>query len=331
MNSFGRIFRISIYGESHGEAIGIVVDGCPAGVALDNTDFTEDLRRRRPSTEGTTNRKESDVPIILSGLFKGKTTGAPIHITFENTDIKDGDYEAIKDTPRPGHADFAAYKKYGGFNDFRGGGYFSGRLTVALVAAGVIAKKIIEPVDINARLIEAGGIKNIGKAVARAKEEKDSIGGIVECRTTNIPSGLGEPFFDSVESLISHLTFSIPAVKAIEFGSGIKVAKMRGSENNDPIIDVNGKTETNHAGGITGGITNGNDLIFRLYVKPTPSIEKPQRTVNLKTGKPTEISIKGRHDVCIALRVPVIAEAAAAIVLTDLLLLEQKIPRIFKQ
>lgn len=330
MNSFGRIFRTNIFGESHGKAVGILIDGCPAGIEIGEDDFMPDLERRKGSQRGTTSRKEVDMPNILSGVFNGKTTGAPITILFENTNIQSKDYDFVKELPRPGHADFVAMKKFGGFNDYRGGGHFSGRLTVALVAAGAVAKKIIKPIDIKAYLISVGGSKNIEDAVSKAIEEGDSIGGLVECKISNVPIGLGEPFFDSVESLISHIVFSIPAIKGIEFGAGFKSAEMQGSVYNDPIVDADGKTLTNNAGGINGGITNGNEILFRVAVKPTSSISKVQKTVNIKTGKLNELSVKGRHDDCIALRVPVIVEAVSAIVLADLLLIEQKIPKVMR-
>lgn len=320
MNNFGKLFRVSIYGESHGKEVGILVDGCPAGLSLHETDFEKDLLRRKSGAKGTTPRLESDQPIIKTGVFNGKTTGAPILIAFENKNIKSKDYESLKDTPRPGHADFVAMKKFAGFNDYRGGGHFSGRLTLGLVAAGVVAKKIIRPVTVKAALIEAGGHTDIEQAVNKAIEKNDSIGGIIECEVTDVPIGLGEPFFDSVESLISHMMFSIPAIKGIEFGAGFKAAKMTGSEHNDLIIDTDGKTETNHAGGINGGITNGNPIVFRVVVKPTSSISLSQETVNMKTGQRTNLVIEGRHDVCIALRVPVVVECATAVVIADLML-----------
>lgn len=320
MNSFGKLFRVSIYGESHGKEIGILIDGCPPGLELAEKDFEADLPRRKSGAKGTTARLEDDVPLIKSGVFNGKTTGAPILIAFENKNVESKDYDSLKDTPRPGHADFTAAKKYGGFNDYRGGGHFSGRLTLGLVAAGVIAKKIIAPVKVTAALVEAGGDTNIERAVNKALEMKDSIGGIIECEVVNVPVGLGEPFFDSVESMLSHMMFAIPAVKGIEFGAGFGAARMKGSESNDSIIDVEGKTETNHAGGINGGITNGNPLLFRAAVKPTSSISLPQRTINLQTGEQVDLTVQGRHDTCIALRVPVVVECAAAIVLADLMM-----------
>jgi chorismate synthase len=318
MNSFGQTFRISIYGESHGPSVGIVIDGCPPGIELKKENFDSDLGRRKSGAKGTTPRIEGDHPMIMSGVFNNFTTGAPIHIMFENTNTRSGDYSEFKDVPRPGHADFVASQKYKGFEDYRGGGHFSARLTLGLVAAGVIAKKIILPVQVNAALVEAGGIQDIEKAIGLAITDNDSIGGIIECRAANLPVGLGEPYFDSVESLISHIVFSIPATRAIEFGTGFAAAQMRGSEHNDWFVNTGGKTLTNHAGGVNGGITNGNDLIFRVAIKPTSSTGKSQQTMNFKTGEITDLIVKGRHDVCVALRAPVIVEAATAIVLADL-------------
>jgi len=327
MNNFGRLFKISIYGESHGPGIGVLIDGCPAGLPLDETDFETDLARRKSGAPGTTPRLEQDKPLIKSGIFNGKTTGAPILITFGNTNIKSRDYESIKDIPRPGHADFTAAQKFGGYNDYRGGGHFSGRVTLGLVAAGAIAKKLIRPIAITASLIEAGGDTDIQRAVAKAVETNDSIGGIIRCEILNAPTGLGEPFFDSMESMLSHMMFSIPAVKAIEFGAGFQAAKMTGSQHNDPFIDSSGKTQTNHAGGINGGISNGNPILFRVAVKPTSSIPQAQHTMDMKTGKMVDLVIEGRHDTCIALRMPVIVENAAAVVLADMMLWENKIAR----
>ncbi len=328
MNTFGRIFKISIFGESHGKCVGVTIDGCPAGVPLNEDDFCEDLKRRQSGAVGTTPRKEPDTPQIMSGVFNNRTTGAPLSILFENTNTQSRDYTQLAAQPRPGHADFVAWKKYGGYNDYTGGGHFSGRLTLALVAAGVVAKKILDQVNVNAELIEAGGQSDVQQAVLKAIEEHDSIGGIIECKTTGLPIGLGEPFFDSIESVLSHIVFSIPAIKGIEFGSGFQAARMLGSEHNDNILDDDGKTETNHAGGINGGISNGNELKFRVAVKPTSSIEKPQKTLNIKNGKQEELRIEGRHDRCIALRVPPVLEAATAIVLADFMLIEQKACRV---
>ena len=330
MNSFGRIFRISILGESHGPAVGIVIDGCPAGIPLAPGDFEYDLGRRKSGAKGTTPRTEEDLPNLVSGLFNGFTTGAPITVLFENRNVRSSDYSRMRDLPRPGHADFVASRKFGGFQDFRGGGHFSGRLTLALVAAGVVAKKLLGGMTIAANLLEAGGMKDIKKAVEKAIESDDSIGGIVECIVRQVPVGLGEPFFDSLESHLSHIVFAIPAIKGIEFGSGFAASTMKGSEHNDNIVDASGKTETNHAGGINGGISNGNDLVFRVAVKPTSSTSQVQHTMNMKSGRVEELEIKGRHDKCIALRVPPVLEAATAIVLADFMLMEQKITRINK-
>ena len=338
MNSFGRIFKVSIFGESHGECVGITIDGCPAGLALSPEDLLPDLERRKGGKQkGTTPRQEEDFPIFKSGLFNGKTTGFPITILFENKNIRSGDYEKQRDVPRPGHADFVAHKKFAGFEDYRGSGHFSGRLTVALVAAGVIAKKILltpfplstsgEGIEVRSSILEIGGEKDLDKGLQKAIDEKDSIGGIVECRVTGLPVALGEPFFDSAESLLSHIVFAIPAVRGIEFGTGFAAAKMFGSEHNDAIENMEGKTRTNHAGGIVGGLTNGNELVFRIAIKPTSSTPKEQNTLNWQTGKVETASVKGRHDLCIALRVPVILEAVTGAVLADLMMLERRIGR----
>ncbi len=328
MNSFGRLFRVSIFGESHGKSVGILLDGVPAGVPLIPDDFKTDLERRRPGAKGTTPRREDDIGLIKAGVFNAKTTGAPLLIQFENKDKDSSAYDNIRYNPRPGHADFTAFHKFGGFNDYRGGGHFSGRITLGLVAAGVVAKKIIHGIHVTAQLVEAGGNDRIEENIERALEEQDSIGAIVECRATGVPVGPGEPFFDSVESLVSHIIFAIPGIRGIEFGAGFASAKMRGSECNDPIIDISGKTATNNAGGINGGIANGNDLYFRVAVKPTSSIGKKQSTINVKSGEQTWLVVEGRHDACFALRLPVVIEAATVIVLADLMLLEQNISRI---
>jgi len=335
LNTFGRIFRIHIFGESHGESAGLVIDGCPAGMKLIEEDFMPDMERRKGGVlKGTTPRQEEDKPIFKSGLFNHVTTGAPITILFENKNIRSADYEKQRSVPRPGHADFVAHKKFGGFEDYRGSGHFSGRLTVALVAAGVIAKKILNlnsdegGIDVNAEILEIGGEQDLDKGLQKAIDAKDSIGGIIECRATGIPIGLGEPFFDSAESLISHIVFAIPAVRGVEFGTGFAAARMFGSQHNDAIVDAEGKTRTNHAGGVVGGITNGNELVFRIAIKPTSSTPKEQQTLNWENGEVETFSVKGRHDLCIALRVPVILEAVTAIVLADLMMLENYVPRV---
>lgn len=327
MNSFGSQFRVMIFGESHGPEVGIIIDGCPPGIPLAVHDFAEDMDRRRGGDQkGTTGRKEKDQPRFLSGVFNDVTTGAPICIAFENGDTQSAAYEKMRDQPRPGHADFVAAKKFHGFEDYRGGGHFSGRLTVCLVAAGVIAKKVLTNRFTNphlkctASIIEVGGEKDIEKGLQKAIDAKDSVGGIVECIVENLPVGLGEPFFDSVESLLSHAVFSIPAIKAIEFGAGFQAAKMYGSGHNDSLKNESGETFTNHAGGVVGGLTNGNALIFRVAVKPTSSTPALQESLNVRTKTIEQFSVKGRHDLCIALRVPPVLEAVSSCVLADLLL-----------
>ncbi len=333
MNAFGRIFRVNIFGESHGESVGVNIDGIPAGLPLSVDDFLADIERRKGGTQkGTTPRQESDLPIFKSGVFNNKTTGAPLTILFENNNTRSTDYAKQRAVPRPGHADFVASKKFGGNEDYRGGGHFSGRLTVCLVAAGVIAKKLLQQANIKvvSTILEIGGETDLNKGLQKAIDQKDSIGGIVECRANGLPIGLGEPFFDSVESLISHAVFAIPAVRGIEFGTGFAAAKMFGAEHNDAIEDASGKTRTNHAGGVVGGITNGNELVFRIAIKPTSSTPKEQQTFNWETNALESFSVKGRHDLCIALRVPVVLEAVTALVLTDLMMLEGEIPRVLQ-
>lgn len=320
MNTFGKIFRVSVFGESHGGAVGVTIDGCPPGITLAEDDFMNDLKRRQAGAKGTTPRQEADIPEIVSGVFNGYTTGAPVTVLFRNANTRSGDYSNLVKTPRPGHADFVAHTKYKGFQDYRGGGHFSGRLTLNLVSAGVLAKKILVGCTIEAKLIEAGNNPNIEEALDAALAAGDSIGGIVECRAKGLPIGWGEPFFDSVEAVISHLVFSIPATKAIEFGSGFAAARMTGSQHNDSLEDASGRTSTNNAGGVNGGITNGNELVFRVAVKPTSSISMPQQTYSFDKGRVDELKIVGRHDTCIALRVPVVVEAVTAIALADLML-----------
>lgn len=340
MNSFGRIFRISVFGESHGACVGVVIDGCPAGLALNEADFAADLERRKGGQgKGTTPRKEDDTPIFKSGVFNGKTTGFPITILFENKNTRSEDYEKQRSIPRPGHADWVAHQKFGGYEDYRGGGHFSARLTTGIVAAGVIAKKLLTlglsanedkniPISITASITEIGGEQDTEKGLQKAIEAKDSVGGIIECVVKGMPVGLGEPYFYSLESVLAQIVFAIPAVRGIEFGTGFAAAKMFGSEHNDAIEAMSGKTRTNHAGGIVGGISNGNDLVFRIAVKPTSSTPQKQNSLNWDTGKTEDFSVKGRHDLCVALRAPVIVEAVTAIALADFMLLSQKIKRV---
>lgn len=330
MNSFGTHFRVSIFGESHGPSVGVVIDNCPAGVPITPADFETDIERRKGGKQkGTTPRQETDEPLIQSGVFKDKTTGSPIAITFLNQNTRSGDYDKQRSFPRPGHADWVANQKFGGFEDYRGGGHFSGRLTVCLVAAGVVAKKVLgNDIQVEATILEIGGEQDVEKGLEKAIAAKDSIGGIVECKVKGLPVGIGEPFWDSLESCLAHAVFSIPAVRGIEFGTGFQAAKMFGSQHNDAIKDSSGATETNHSGGIVGGITNGNEVVFRIAIKPTASTPQQQFTLNWESGEQEMLSVKGRHDLCIALRVPPVLEAVTAIVLADAMLIAQKKGRI---
>ena len=331
MNTFGRRFRVSVFGESHGELIGAVLDGVPAGLELSEQDFENDILRRKSGVKGTTPRIEDDKPRIVSGVYEGHTTGAPLTIVFENANTKSQDYTQFEAMPRPGHADLTAALKWDDCQDPRGGGHFSGRLTLPIVAAGVVAKKILAdatilddtPCDsINARIVELGGRSDSWQeAIDKAMEEGDSLGAVVECEVSQIDPGYGEPFWDSVESVISHAIFSIPGVRGIEFGDGFAAAAMKGSEHNDP-IGSDGRPLKNGAGGINGGITNGAPITFRVAFKPTSSISRPQQTFNFATGEMDTLQVKGRHDVCFALRTPVIVEAMTAIALADLITLK---------
>lgn len=320
MNTFGHNFRVTLFGESHGPAIGVVIDGVPAGIALCEADFEADLARRRAGAMGTTPRTEEDKPEFLSGLYRGHTTGAPLAIIFRNRNARPEEYDN-QPIPRPGHADWVAAQKYGGYNDPRGGGHFSGRLTLALVAAGVVAKRVVGSVKFEACISQIGGCDNASEwdaIIQQASSEGDSVGGIVECRAEGVGVGVGEPFFDSLESHIAHLLFAIPGVRGVEFGDGFGAAAMRGSEHNDPIVAPDGTTAKNGAGGINGGLSNGNPIVVRVAFKPTSSIARPQQTLDPTTGEMATLSTAGRHDVCIALRGAVVVEAAVAIALADL-------------
>lgn len=329
MNTIGRIFRVSVFGESHGESVGVTIDGCPAGLPLAAEDLLADLDRRKGGTQkGATPRQEADFPFFKSGVFNGYTTGFPVTLLFENNNTRSEDYNKLRSIPRPGHADWVAHHKFGGYEDYRGGGHFSARLTTGLVAAGAIAKKLMPEILIRSVITEIAGEKDLEKGLQKGIDAKDSIGGIIECRVTGVPAGLGEPYFDSLESVLAHLLFAIPAVKGVEFGAGFAAAIMFGSEHNDAIEDMNGRTRSNHAGGIVGGISNGNELVFRIAVKPTSSTPKEQQSLNWETGAVERFSVKGRHDLCVALRAPVIVEAVTAIVLADFMLLEQRIKRV---
>lgn len=321
MNVFGNALRISIFGESHGALIGVTIDGVKAGIALNEDDFAEDLSRRRAGITGSTTRIEGDHPTIVSGLYKGYTTGAPLTILFKNENCISKDYPEKVTHFRPSHADWCADKKYNGYNDPRGGGHFSGRVTLALVAAGVIAKKLIPEVSFNTKLAEVGGVTDaelFSEIINEVQLLGDSVGAIVECCAEGVEAALGEPFFDSVESLTSHLLFSIPGVKGVEFGSGFEAARMRGSEHNDSILNSRGTTATNNSGGIVGGITNGNPIRVRVAFKPTASIALPQLTYNASTERVETLTILGRHDSCIALRGSVVVESVLAIALAEL-------------
>lgn len=329
MNSFGRIFRVTIFGESHGLGLGVVLDGVRAGMALSSADFDDYLRRRRSSGKvGQTPRQEMDQVQIVSGIYNGKTTGAPLTLMFENRDTKSSDYKVVEKHPRPSHADFTASVKFSGWNDPRGSGHFSGRLTLPFVASGVVARMMCGPqVEFSTRVVSVGGKSEqleIESLLERVVEAGDSVGAVVECRVRGLEVGLGEPFFDSMESVASHLLFSIPGVKGVEFGSGFGAARMFGSDHNDMIVDANGQTSSNNAGGIVGGLSNGNELVVRVAFKPTSSISVAQMTYNKESRTTEQLVIQGRHDGCIALRGAVAVESAMAIALADLMMINQR-------
>lgn len=320
-NSFGEILRTTIFGASHAEEVGVMMEGIPSGIALGTDVFTSDLDRRRPALRGETPRREDDFPIIEGLDNQGLTTGQIIRISFKNRNTRSGDYSKFVEHPRPSHADLVQRKKYGEGYDISGGGMSSGRMTVALVSAGVVAKQILGDITFNTYLVEVGGCRDTEQfesIIANALTEGDSVGGVVECRVQGVDCGLGEPFFDSVESVVSHLLFSVPGVKGVAFGDGFDSASKRGSERNDMIVDGSGRTLTNNEGGVNGGISNGNDIVVRVAVKPTPSISKPQNTYNFATGVVEPLVVGGRHDVCIARRAMVVVEAMVALALADL-------------
>lgn len=349
--TFGKDLKIQVFGESHGKEVGVVVEGFPPGISIEKSTIQQELDKRRPgSGHLVSSRSEKDQVSIRSGIFKGKSTGAPITMSIPSTDVDSSSYEAIRHTPRPGHADYTARIKYEGTNDYRGGGFFSGRMTAAFVMAGSLAKQALEKHGLRfyAHVVQVGRIKakesislheiemntysnpvrcadaetvsKMEREISEAKDDGDSVGGIIECRINGVPVGLGEPIFDSIESVMSHAMFSIPGVKGIEFGSGFSGSLKRGSENNDSPIIVNGAVQwsKNDAGGILGGISNGAPIVFRVAFKPTASIAKEQRTVNLEEMKETSIRIRGRHDPCIVPRAVPVIEGMAAVVLTDL-------------
>lgn len=322
MNHFGNLFSVNIYGESHGKAVGVVIDGIKPGISFNESLLLSDLSRRKAGAVGTTKRIETDEPHILSGVYRGYTTGAPIHVLFENTNTKSEDYQNLLKQPRPGHADFTSFVKYKGFADQRGGGHFSGRLTTGIVAAGAFAKMLL-PATFESKLVQVGNLvdmNGLDEYLKSVSERLDSVGGIVEVIVSGLEIGIGEPFFDSVESKIAHMVFSVPAIKGIEFGIGFKGIQLKGSEFNDQILDETGKTKTNHNGGLNGGITNGNDLVVRVFVKPASSIFLKQDTFDFETKSVQPLQIEGRHDACIARRAVVVIENAIAIALADLYL-----------
>ena len=329
MNTFGRKFRVSIFGESHGELIGVTLDGVPAGLSISEKDFEQDILRRKSGAKGTTPRIEADQPIIVSGVFEGHATGAPLTIVFKNTNTHSSDYSLFSAMPRPGHADLTAAIKWDECQDPRGGGHFSGRLTLPVVAAGVVAKKILADLtmldetpcnEVSAKIVELGGLTaDWDEAIEEAIKEGDSLGAVIECTVPEIDPGYGEPFWDSVESYVAHAIFAIPGVRGIEFGDGFRAAAMKGSEHNDPIGE-DARPIKNGAGGLNGGITNGAPIVFRTAFKPTSSIRKAQQTYNFEKQEMDTLEVPGRHDVCFALRAPVVVEAMTAIALADLVL-----------
>lgn len=354
---YGDRIKMSIFGESHGPAIGLVIDGLPAGVVLDFEAINREMQRRAPGrNKMSTPRQEKDAFIVQSGLFEGKTTGTPLCALIPNSDAHSKDYSLLKNVMRPGHADYVGKIKYGGFNDYRGGGSFSGRLTAPLVFMGAVAKQCLAPFGV----VVGAHIKTIGQItdrsfaplgetaevlekltrqelpvleaaseelmlaeILKAREEKDSVGGTIECMAINLPAGVGAPFFDSLESRLAHGLFSVPAVKGLEFGTGFALSQMRGSTANDAMyFDEAGqvRTKTNHNGGILGGISNGMPLIFCVGIKPTPSIAQKQETVDVAKKINTTLEITGRHDPCIVQRAVPVIEGVAAWVLLDMLL-----------
>jgi len=361
-NSIGDLFTITCFGESHGDCVGVVIDGCPAGLPVVEEDIQKEVDKRKPGkSAGSTRRIEEDKVEIVSGVFEGHSTGAPICMVIRNKDTDSSYYKENRYLLRPGHADYTAYVKYGGFNDYRGGGRFSGRITASMVMAGAVAKELltIKDIEIMAYTTEIGGVKaeqkrieeikkNVGKnplrcadliaaemmigAIEEAWQEKDSLGGVIEGIALNVPVGLGEPVFDTLEGELAKALFAIPAVKGVEFGSGFSVSDKRGSENNDQftVKDKGIETLTNNAGGILGGISSGMPILVRVAIKPTPSIGKKQKTVDIKSLKNTNIEIKGRHDVCLVPRAVPVVEAMMAVTLCDFSLKAGLIPRIIK-
>jgi chorismate synthase len=361
-NSIGKLFAVASFGESHGKCVGAVVDGCPAGLPLAPADVQREVDRIRPGESAAlTARKEKNRVEILSGVLNGITTGAPLGLLIWNQDVDDSVYDKLRFTPRPGHADYTAFIKYGGFNDWRGGGRFSGRITAGFVMAGAVARKLLAGlgVEIIAHTVEIGGVaarpvaygkikaradkdvlrcadpsasKKMAALIARTKAAGDSLGGVVECIALNVPPGLGEPVFDNLDGDLAQALFAIPAVKGVEFGAGFAAARLKGSENNDPFVSHKGKivTAANSAGGVLGGISTGMPVITRVAVKPVSSISGEQSTVDLRKMKDAAINISGRHDVCIVPRAVAVVEAMMAVTLCDFALRAGLIPRVLK-
>ncbi|MGO8806411.1 MAG: chorismate synthase [Candidatus Bathyarchaeia archaeon] len=362
-NSTGKEFVVTTFGESHGKVVGVLIDGCPAGLPISEADILAELDRRIPADPKiVSSRIEKDVPKILSGVFNGFTTGAPIAVTVENKEVESADYEAIKDLPRPGHADYPAKVRYGGFNDYRGGGRFSGRVTVALIMAGAIAKKLLSRFDIDvlAYTRAIGKVRSDKKfstqeiernryavttrcpdpkcgermeqAIVDARRESESIGGVIECIVLNVPAGVGEPMFDSLDADLSKALINVPAVKGVEFGLGFEITELKGSESNDAYVMQNGKvtTSTNNMGGILGGLSNGMPIIMRVAIKPTPSIFKTQKTIDLSSMEETSVSVNGRHDPCVVPKAVPAVEAAVAVTLADHMIRAGFIPKILE-
>jgi len=363
-NSIGKEFAVTCFGESHGKCVGVIVDGCPAGLPLTEKDIQKELDKRiPPKAEIVSGRIEEDIVEVLSGVFEGYTTGAPICALVWNKEAMPSDYDVVRDLPRPGHADYVARVKYGGFNDYRGGGRFSGRITVAFVMAGAIAKKLLSLFGVEAlayttaigdvkmdrtptiseirentyqnpvRCPHSEYAKAMEKAILKAKSEGDSLGGIVECTVLNVPVGVGEPIFDSLDADIAKILFTVPAVKGVEFGAGFRASNLKGSENNDAYIIDEGKvaTLTNNAGGVLGGLSNGMPITVRVAIKPTPSIRKEQKTVDLSKMEETTMQIRGRHDPCIVPKAVPVIESAVAIILADHMIRGGFIPKVLRR
>ena len=362
-NSIGKAFSVTCFGESHGPAVGVIIDGCPAGLQLNADDIQRLLAQRIPvEKEVVSSRREPDVVEIFSGTFQDLTTGAPITLHIKNQDTRSADYDKMKDTVRPGHADYPAKVKYGGFSDYRGGGRLSGRMTAAFVAAGAVAKKLLTTfgVEVISYTHSIGGLHSekspsdndvreltyqnsmrcpdltladrMRDAVMQAKAEGDSLGGIVECRVNNLPVGVGEPLFDSIDAEIAKIIFGIPAVKGIEFGAGFESSKLKGSENNDQFILREGKivTVTNNSGGVLGGMSTGMPLVFRTAFKPPSSIAKEQKTVNVSKMEESVIEVRGRHDPCVVPKAVPVVRAMVSICIADLMIRGGMIPRVLK-